>query len=138
MKTAQRVVRLGIWILMPLMLLGSLDVAATMYWNFSQTRDLLTLPSPDGRYAATVSTSQSGCVQATTRSSTIVFVERRFAGLKTGMISPFCVDDPEAKVVLSWPSFRTLQITCQGCPEGSFGVTNTNWGELRFAFDLSR
>jgi len=61
MTRTQRIVRVGIWVPLPFMLLGSLDLAATLWFLFAQNRDVLHVESPDGRYAATVDLSQTTC-----------------------------------------------------------------------------
>ena len=138
MTRAQRIVRLIIRILMPLAVLGATGaIAGTLLFNFEQSRDVSTLLSPSHEYGATVVSQGRSCVDGgLANQSTTVLVERRWWVVKTGSFAPFCVDREPSRVQVAWQDEKTLRIECHGCDPADYFVADTNWGKLRFAYDL--
>jgi hypothetical protein len=138
MTRAQRVVRLIIQVLMPVGVLGAAGaIAGSIAMSFEQSRDVSTLLSPTREYGATLVSASQSCVQGRfARTSTLVYVERRWGFIKTGSFTPFCVENEPSHVQLAWQDDRTLRIECHGCDPDEYFVSDTNWGKLRFAYDL--
>ena len=138
MTRAQRFVRLVIRILIPVFVLGGIGaIAGSLAMSFEQSRDVSTLMSPTREYGATlVSASQSCANGRFAKTSTSVYVERRWWIVKTGLFSPFCVNSEPTHVRVAWQDDRTLRIECHGCNPDDYFVADTNWGRLRFAYDL--
>jgi hypothetical protein len=123
---------------MPLAVLGATGaIAGTLLFNFEQSRDVSTLLSPDRDYGATLVSQMRSCAEGgLSNQSTTVYVERRWGIVKTGMFAPFCVDREPSRVRVAWQNDRTLRIECHGCDPADYFVADTNWGKLRFAYDL--
>jgi hypothetical protein len=139
MTRAQRFVRLVIRVLMPLAVLGATGaIAGTLLFNFEQSRDVSTLLSPSREYGATLVCESRSCVDGRfANRSTTVYVERRWGVVKTGVFAPFCVNGEASHVKVAWQDDRTLRIECHGCDPEDYSVADTNWGKLRFVFDLN-
>jgi hypothetical protein len=138
MTRAQRFVRLVIRILMPLAVLGSTgSLAGTLLFNFEQSRDVSTQLSPNHEYGATLVSQRRSCADGgSANQSTTVFVERRWGIVKTGLFAAFCVDSEPSHVRVAWQDDRTMRIECHGCNPEDYFVADTNWGKLRFTYDL--
>lgn len=123
---------------MPLAVLGATGaIAGTLFYNFEQLRDTLTLLSPNHEYGATLVSVSGSCEDGRfVNRSTTVYVERRWGVVKTGSFAPFCVDSEPSHVRVAWQDDRTLRIECHGCNRDDYFVADTNWGKLRFAYDL--
>jgi hypothetical protein len=125
MSRAQRVVRLIIRLLMPVCVLGATGaIAGSIAMSFEQSRDVSTLFSPTREYGATLVSASQSCVEGRfVKTSTLVYVERRWGFVKTGSFTPFCVENEPSHVQLAWQDDRTLRIECHGCdPDEYFCV----------------
>jgi hypothetical protein len=138
MTRAQRFVRLMIRALMPIGVLGGAGaIAGSIAMSFEQSRDISTLLSPKHEYGATIVSASGSCINGRfANRSTTVYVERRWGIVKTGSFAPFCVDNEPSHVQVAWQDDLTLRIECHGCNASDYSVADTNWGKLRFAFDL--
>jgi hypothetical protein len=138
MTRAQRIVRQVIRLLTPFSVLGATGaLAGTLLFNFEQSRDVSTVLSPSHEYGATLVSETRSCADGRfANQSTTVYVERRWGIVKTGSFAPFCVDREPTHVQVAWQDDRTLRIECHGCGPADYFVADTNWGKLRFAYDL--
>src|ERR1700760_3086723 len=104
MTRAQRVVRLIIRLLMPVCVLGATGaIAGSIAMSFEQSRDVSTLFSPTREYGATLVSASQSCVEGRfAKTSTLVYVERRWGFVKTGAFTPFCVENDTSDLQRAW------------------------------------
>lgn len=133
----QRLLKLGIRLMLPLLTLGGFGaIWGLLRVGSSDPTVATSVWSPDTRYRASIVQvyGSSGCA---TGNSSVVIVERRYFVFNGGQFVPFCLEGPPSSIVLHWQDAQTLAIECNRCGQ-NYAFADQNWGKLHLVYDFDR
>ncbi len=120
-------------LMLPILTLGGFGgIWGLLRVGMNTQKSFFAVWSPDKHYRASIieSSGTEGCDSS-------VLVERRNYLLKTGEFTPFCFAGRPEQVSVVWKDAKSLTIQCRDCGQ-NYSFSETNWGDLRFTFDLDR